>query len=282
MMPRPRFSLPSALLSLLAVFFGLAGAAQAQVAKQGNDILTSLIFQSDRLAPSQPVELLDNVQGSVAAAVQNGWASFRLTTPVEWQASVDPRSGLIAFAEGGNIAWIPGRGNALTQGDIAGFLRPGATQLDLTVLEAIARGYLPRIAGMMGVDPAALVLNPGRSGQPASHLWFVDFDLVKEGMVVEGARVVFRVNNGNLIQFGSENLPPPGAAVPPTRLTRDQALAAVSTYIGGFSPADSLLDGGSLHLLPANVPRPGQGLAAHLPSRRRHRHLARPRRRRHG
>src|SRR5258708_38244643 len=69
MMPRPRFSLPSALLSLLAVFFGLAGAAQAQVAKQGNDILTSLIFQSDRLAPSQPVELPDNVQGSASASV---------------------------------------------------------------------------------------------------------------------------------------------------------------------------------------------------------------------
>jgi hypothetical protein len=237
----------------VAVFCCLAGVAQAQVAKQGNDSLTSLIFQSDRLAPSQPVEPLDNVRGSVAAAIQNAWAGFRLTTPVEWQASVDQRSGLIAFAEGGNVAWVPGRGNSLTQGDIAGFLKPGAAKPDLTAMEAIARGYLPRIAGMMGVDPASLTLNPGRSGQPASHLWFVDFDIVKEGMVVEGARVVFRVNNGNLIQFGSENLPSPGAAVPPTRLTRDQALAAVATYIGGFGSADSFLDGGSLHLLPANV-----------------------------
>ncbi len=270
MLSRPRSILPHALLPLLAVFGFLAGAAQAQVVKPGNDSLTSLIFQSDRLAPSQPLEPLDNVRGSVTADIQNAWAAFRLTTPIEWQPSVDPRSGLIAFAEGGKVAWVPGRGNSLTQGDIAGFLKPGATRLDLGALESIARGYLPRIAHMIGTDPASLTLSSGRSGQPAGHLWFVDFDLVKEGMVVEGARVVFRVNNGNLIQFGSENLPAPGAVVPPARITRDQAAAAVASYIGGFGSGDTFLDGGSLHLLPANVASPrtagfdfgsGRGLA---------------------
>src|SRR5262249_25579005 len=83
-------------------------------------------------------------------------------------------------------------------------------------------------------------------------LWFVDYDVVRDGLPIEGARVVFRVNNGNLIQFGTENLPSPGAVVPPTNLTRDSALAALSQYIGGFSAADSFRDNGSLHLLRAN------------------------------
>ncbi|MEA2600692.1 MAG: hypothetical protein QOF89_1684 [Acidobacteriota bacterium] len=258
-MPKLRSSPVCVPLCLLAITFFLGGAVQAQVTKQGNDSLTSLVFQSDRLAPSQPIEPLESAQSEVAPATQNAWASFRLSTPDGWKASVDKRHGKIAFAEGGNIAWVPGRGNSLTRSDIAGFLKPGATKADLTSLEAIARSFLPRVAGMMGVDASSLVLSHGRSGQPAGHVWFVDFDVVKDGMIVEGARILFRVNNGNLIQFGSENLPAPGAAVPPTRLTRDQAVAAVASYIGGFGSGDTFLDGGSLHLLPANVASPRTG-----------------------
>jgi trimeric autotransporter adhesin len=238
----------TAVLALLALAF-LAGApASAQVAKQGNDTLESLTFQSERLAPSQPLEPIDDAQSSVSGPVGSAWESFRLNAPVEWRAHVDRRSGTVAFAEGGKIAWVPGRGNSLT---LQSF---GAGKVDLSTLEGIARGFLPRVAAMLGVNPSELVLNSGRSGQPAGHLWFVDFDLVKEGLTVENARVVFRVNNGNLIQFGSEYLPSAGAAIPPTRVTRDQALSAVATYIGGLGSADAFLDSGSLHLLPANVP----------------------------
>ncbi len=254
MVPKPRPILTCALFCLLAlsVFFG--GVAQAQVAKQGNDSLSSLVFQSERLAPSQVVEPLEAAQSEVSLATQNAWASFRLGVPSEWKSSVDRRNGLIAFAEGGNIAWIPGRGNSLTRNDIATFLPPGATKANLTALEAITRSFLPRVAKMIGVDASSLVLSHGRSGQPADHLWFVDFDVTRDGLTVEGARVVFRVNNGNLIQFGSENLPAPGTAVPATVVTRDQARAAIASYVGGFGSGDTFLDSGSLHLLPANVP----------------------------
>ncbi len=39
-------------------------------------------------------------------------------------------------------------------------------------------------------------------------------------MKIEGARVVFRVNNGNLIQFGSENLPAAGMRAPQATVTK--------------------------------------------------------------
>ncbi len=257
-MPKLRASL-SILLSgsLLAVL--AAGRGEAQVVKATPGVLAGLEIHSERLVPSQPMALLADHVSAVAAPVEDGWAAFRLGQSVSWQATVDQRSGLVAFAEGGNLAWIPGRGNSLSLSDLAPVLKPGAKKVDLVALEAIARGFLPKVAGMLGVDPKTLVLNLGRSGQPASHLWFVDFDVVLGGiggMPVEGARVLFRVNSGNLIQFGSENLPAPGAStstVPPTRLTRDAALAVVSQYLGGFSSGDSFADGGSLHLLPANV-----------------------------
>ena len=66
---------------------------------------------------------------------------------------------------------------------------------------------MPRVKSFLGIDPSQLVLNRGRSGQPSGHVWFVDYDVVGDGLKIEGARVVFRVNNGNLIQYGTENLP---------------------------------------------------------------------------
>jgi trimeric autotransporter adhesin len=250
---KPQGRLVSFWICLLALAFLSIGVAHAQVAKQGNDTLTSLAFQSERLVPSQPVEPLDSVVGQVDHATQAAWATFQAGAPVEWRAVVDKRHGLIALAEGGNIAWIPGKGNSLAQKDIAVFTKAGSKGVDLSTMEGIARGYLPKVASLLGVNPQELSLSLSRSGQPAGHVWFVDFDVVKGGLTVEGARVVFRVNNGNLVQFGTENLPSRGAAVPPTRFTRDQALSAVAKYVGGIGSADSFSDGGSLHLLPANI-----------------------------
>jgi hypothetical protein len=250
---RPRRNpLPSILLCGWALVLGMSGPAGAQVAKRGSDTLSSLELRSARLAPSQRIEPLEEHPG--AAAAMKSWRDFRLAVPAEWSAWIDQRTGMIAYAEGGGLPWIPGHGNSLRSEDVSRFLKAGEKAINLGALEAIARESLVKVAGMMGVDPRELVLNRGRSGHPASHLWLIDFDLVRDGLVVEGARVVFRVNNGNLIQMGTENLPAPGTVVPPSRFTRDQALAAVAKYIGGFGTADTFSDRGSLHLVPVNIP----------------------------
>ena len=254
-MAKSRLSLVAGLTLSLVLSVLLAVPAVAQVAKQGNDVLSSLAFSHEKLDAAEESDLLDNVRAVTSKSLQNGWEAFRIGVgPVaEWQASIDKRSGLVSFAEGGNVAWIPGHGNGMLLKDLGGYLK-AKPAVDLDVMDAIARDFLPRVQSLMGVDASQLVLNRARSGQPAGYLWFVDYDVVREGMPVEGARVVFRVNNGNLIQFGSENLPAPGAKVPPTRLTARQAVAAVAQYIGGFQAGDTFRDGGSLHLVPAGVP----------------------------
>jgi hypothetical protein len=256
MMGKSRIKMRSPFLPLFAVGILLAGLASAQVAKQGSDLLSSLVFTSDKLALSQSVETFEDVQSTVPVELQNGWAAFRLAAPAEWRAAVDPRNGLIAMAEGGNIAWVPGHGNSLRAADIAAFLG-NKTEPDLKVLDSIARAYLPRVAPLVGVDAATLVLDQGRSGQPAAHVWFVDYNVVRDGMVVEGARFVFRVNNGNLIQFGTENLPVAGSVVPKLAVSAVQALDSLSAYVGGFQRGDKFIDEGSLHLLPAAVNQVG-------------------------
>jgi hypothetical protein len=254
-MAKSRVSLWVRLTLFLIVCALAALPATAQVAKQGNDVLSSLAFVHEKLQAPDDIEPIGNVRAVTDKALQNGWEAYKIGVGpnTDWNATIDKRTGLVTFAEGGNVAWIPGHGNKLTTNDLGGLLK-AKPQIDLEVMDAIARGYMPRVKSFLGIDPNQLALNRARSGQPAGHVWFVDYDVVREGLVIEGARVVFRVNSGNLIQYGTENMPAPGAAVPPTRLTKKQALAAVSQFIGGFQVGDSFRDNGSLHLLPAAVP----------------------------
>ncbi|HEX7180720.1 MAG TPA: hypothetical protein VF756_02670 [Thermoanaerobaculia bacterium] len=242
----------------------------AQQMREGSDPLSRLSLSDPRLRPSPAVVPLSETGASLAAEARSSWTGFLRQAGGEWKGFADRRSGRLEMAEGSGIPWIPGRGNRLALADIDSHLRGGQT-VDLSTLESVARGFLPRVAPLLGVDPDSLVLNRGRSGLMGDALWLVDFDVRRDGRTVEGARVVFRVSHGNLVQFGTESLPSPDAPAPREQVTRQEALEALTRHVGGFSAADQFLDGGSLHLLSAAVqdsgfaegfePGNGRGLA---------------------
>jgi hypothetical protein len=223
----------------------------AQEARPETDPLSRRAFSDLRLRPAPAVQPLEAARPSLGTDVQGGWAGFQAASSVRWQAYVDRRTGHLASAVGGGISWMPWISGSKT------LTGPAISGSDLAGLEAVARAALPGLAPVLGVDPASLALNRGRSGRQAGHLWYVDFDVRRGGLTVEGARVVFRVSHGNLIEIGAESLPSPGAAVPVAQVSREQALTAVADFVGGLSAADSLADGGSLHLLPVNLADPG-------------------------
>ena len=233
------------LLLLVGLTAVLPVGAAAQVAAENNSVLGSLSFMDESLMARPSVEMVDDIQGSIRSSVASSWAEFRNLNG-EWNASVDKRTGLVEFVEGSGLPWIPGHGNNLVTA-------MGTNKPDLATLESISRSFLPRVAPMLGVDIKSLKMDVNRSGSPSDYLWYVDFNVERDGMVVDGARVIFRVNHGNLIQFGTENLPAPGTVVPKAKLTRNQALSVVSDYIGGFNAADTFVDGGSQRLLPINI-----------------------------
>jgi hypothetical protein len=237
----------------LLLLAGSASALSAQVARDPgdlNDPLSALVLVDARLQPSPSAMPFDGASAGLPNDVRTGWQSFLATAGGPWKAYIDLRTGAIDYAEGAGLPWIPGAGNSLTS----------ETAVDIHTLEAIARAFLPRVAAPLGIDPATLSLSPGRSGQTDVHLWNVDFDVILGGLPVEGARVVLRVNNGNLIQFGTENLPTPGVRVPSERVSRKEALAILAGYVGGIGAADTFVDGGTARLLPANLQQ-GRGLA---------------------
>jgi hypothetical protein len=230
----------------------LAGApAHAAVVKQQHSDLDRIALADERLQPparnvawADPVASLD--AGLVAARDR-----FLAAVGGTWRLDLDPRNGLVGFVEGSGLPWIPGHGNSLTPDGVAAPLG-GDGAIELATLETLARRFVAEHGALLGVANDELVLDLGRSGRVADYLWYVDFDVVRDGLEIEGSRVVFRVNNGNLVQVGTENVPPPGAKLPATRLDRAAALAALRTHVVDFDSAwDTLLDPGTLRLLPA-------------------------------
>jgi hypothetical protein len=225
---------------LMALTSQLAG---AQAMREASDALALRALDGAELRVSSDNAPLSDAASFVASDTHSAWQAFAAGKSVSWSAYVDKRTGLIDYAEGGNVAWIPGAGNSLA----------ASSPVTLARLEAAARRLLVEVGGLLGVDPANLVLNSGRSGQPAAHLWFVDFDVLAGGRKIEGARVVFYVNNGNLISFGSENLPAPGVRVPALRVSREAARATFFAHVDGFQIGDTIVDNGTYKLLPTGL-----------------------------
>ena len=185
---------------------------------------------------------------------RSSWQSFRAAQgfDAQWTAVVDARSGLVEIAEGSGVPWIPGRGNTLTTADLAAHMR-GRSAIDLDVLERLVRGFADGVAPLLGLEGRTLALNRDASGPYSDYLWFVEFDVIDDasGLEIDGARVFFRVNNGNLIQFGAERVPSAGVTAEIPRLSPAQAKQDLETYLGGLDAArDWWSKEGELVLLP--------------------------------
>ncbi len=238
-------------LSLALAGLGLVGPAGAQVALERGSDLHALTFESSRLTTAPDIVPLDEARDMVALEADLAFLDFARTQGGNWTAYVDRRTGLVEYFEGSGLAWVPGQGNELPVDALV--TSPGAAPgVDLAVLDRNALELARVTAPMFGVDAAALRLNAGRSGSPAPHVWFVDYDVLLDGVPIEGARVVFTVNNGNLVAVGSENLPAAGTRSPRVRVDLFAARKVVSDHVGGLLPGDQWIDAGSYHLLPAN------------------------------
>ncbi len=235
----------------LAVFLGalLASSSTGQMmqTREGGP-LARLATLAEAFSPPPSVDLLEQAPNGIAANLVDAWGRFESEAGGTWVAYVDRRSGNLEFAEGSGWPWIPGTGNDLTPRDIASFVGSSG-EVDLATLDRLARGFLPQVGALMGIDEKDLKLSEGRSGQMADYLWYVDYDVYRGGWKIEGARVMFRINHGNLVQFGAEGVPPPGVTVPFPRLSREEALQAVASYVGGFTAKDEWVDSGSLKMM---------------------------------
>ena len=133
----------------IGVFLLCVGTAHAQMMKKEASQLDQLFFRAEGVITKTVISPIDETEG-LSAEVQQRWQDFAVEHP-GWRGTIDLRSGNLEFAEGPGLPWVPGFGNELTAEDIA-LYSGGRDEPDLTALERIARDFVGRWAGLLGVD----------------------------------------------------------------------------------------------------------------------------------
>ncbi len=267
---------------VLLVIAGLALPASAQKAKEGKSTLDDLAFgraelrtvqqpeEREQIAATSPGRELGAVSGVLAA-----YDAFAARTGGRWSLQVDRVTGRPAIVEG-SMPWIPGSGagNTLTPADLglAGAETEG-TSVPVALVARKALDFISANPGLLGVDPNALQLVETSSGPMLDYLYFLHFQWTYAGLPVDGAYVAFRLNHGNLVQFGEENISDAVYSLDPTpSIALDTAWANLSAYLGGMDAEDRVLEPGRLLVVPFTDPSalsgaaavPGQGLSYRL------------------
>ncbi|HSM14792.1 MAG TPA: fibronectin type III domain-containing protein, partial [Thermoanaerobaculia bacterium] len=250
-MSAPTFRSTLSKLCLAAAGLVLAHQAGAQVMLTTESDLHAIASVDARLDHDHATATLDESRDAIRPETDLGFDEFVQRVGGTWVAQVDRRNGHLAYVEGSGIPWFPGAGNSLRPEDVTEIT--GGGDPDLAAHDRMARRVAPELAPLFGFDPDSLSLNLGRSGAPAPHVWFVDYDVLAAGQPIEGARVLFVVNNGNLISVGTENLPARGSLAPEARLSVKEALAILADHVGGIRFDDQWVDAGSYHLLPIQL-----------------------------
>jgi hypothetical protein len=165
----------------------------------------------------------------------------------EWEVRWDRRSNRANLIQGAGVPLLPGRGNSLTRADLP--LR-AAGDLRLADVETLVRGFMGKFPELFTVEGSEFRLRPEGSAKVGADLWFVELQQFHQGIPVEGAFHFFRINNGNLVQLGSENVAPVSAGAKP-RLDAAAAFAKVFEAAGfKLSEISQIVEPGRLKLVP--------------------------------
>ena len=182
----------------------LAATVSAQMMPRNDSgPLGRLATLKEALSPPASTALLDQANAGIAPNGPDAWGRFQSEAGGTWVGYIDRRSGYLEFAEGSGWPWIPGAGNNLSDADIASFLGASGA-VDLATMDRVARAFFPQVSSLLGVEAKDLKLSEGRSGPMSDYLWYVDYDVYRGGWKIEDAHVMFRINHGNLVQFGTD------------------------------------------------------------------------------
>ena len=257
------------LAMVVVAILALSGLASAQVVKKAQGGLDDLKTSNPRTWISSTVQTLDSIRAELISSraalggrdraalirfqeVASGFDRFVAENGAAWQVQMDRRTGLPALIEGSGVPFqprLPGDGRAL-----------------LPAMERLARTFLADHADLFPVDGADLSLVPEGSGEFGGYLYYMRFQYSRGGVPVEGADVVFRINHGNLIQFGAENVAPQAEVDTFPSFDRQTALQILDGFVGGLSAEDEILDAGHLSILPI-APAGDTGSFAGTPGR---------------
>ncbi len=191
--------------------------------------------------------------GDPGAQQRMGIQQFFQENTDQWDVFWDERGDRPQLIEGVGVPMLPGRGNQLRQDDL-GF--GDRVEIELSHVEQIVRNFIDENPDLFRLAQEDLVLRETASGNfgERGQLWLVEFQQYHEGVPVEDATVSFRINNGNLVQFGGDRAGDVGVDTTPA-ITAEDAFAAVLAELGrGMEEVSEVVDSGTLKLFPTLPP----------------------------
>ncbi len=121
-----------------------------------------------------------------------------------WEVRWDERSNRPHLIQGGGFPLLPGKGNRIVAADLG---LASANALELKDVEPLLRQFIADYPDVFRLPQGTLKLDTQRSVKLRDgRVWFVEFKQYRGGVPVEGANVFFRINNGNIVQFGTDKL----------------------------------------------------------------------------
>jgi hypothetical protein len=156
------------------------------------------------------------------------WGAWNAGHGGNWTAQFDTLTNHPRRVYGGSIPWTK---------------NPSA-------LESTARSFIDNNQSVLGVANSRLTYVPtGATAVKSGKVLYAMFDYNINGVPVEMARLVFAVNNGNLIYWHSANIADVPTVTTPA-LSASQALAAALTHAGAAQSQVSIVKEPTLKLLP--------------------------------
>ena len=164
-----------------------------------------------------------------------------------WEVRWDRRNDRPNLIQGVGVPILPGTANSLDKTTVVRRTVPTLEEVSERLLQFLAEQ--PEVLRVGHLD---LRLNPERStsfGDDA-FFWHVEFQQVHQGVPVEGAYVYFRINHGNLVQFGAHRIAEIEIDTSP-RLSHTDALQQVQETAGlAHKEVSNDADHGGLRIYP--------------------------------
>lgn len=188
--------------------------------------------------------------GAADAAARPGVDHFFQAFSENWEVHWDLRGDRPHLIQGTGAPLFPGRGNSLD----------GAPPTGLPEVALHLRGFLAEFSDLFRISQEELILDEEASGSYQGYYWNVEFQQRHDGVPVAGAKIFFRINNGNLVQLGADLVASIRHLDTHPRLSRQEALAVVLGEAQVGSHEVTVLDPGTLRIFPALLghEHPGQ------------------------
>jgi hypothetical protein len=166
-----------------------------------------------------------------------------------WEVRWDLRSERPHLVQGSGVPLLPGRGNKLTRAQVG---LTGSRPIGLEDVERLVRGFMARYPELFRIAPENLRLDraSSRSYGEGDRLWVVELQQYEGDVPVEAASVFFRINHGNIVQFGCDRVAEVGISLQPALSAAAARRGALHTVGVDAASVARILDAGTLKLYP--------------------------------